>query len=107
MEIGGFNLTLILIFISWVYRFFYWALIGRALLSFMHADYDSPITKIYRALVQITEGIVSPCRELLYRLGVRTGPFDFSILVAFIALRIVYRLIATILLGGWGHLALL
>ncbi len=100
-------MTLVLIFISWVYRFFYWTLIGRALLSFVHADYDSPITKIYRALVQITEVIVSPCRELLYRLGVRTGPFDFSILVAFILLRIVYRIVATILIGGWGHLALL
>lgn len=100
-------MTLVLIIISWVYRLFYWTLIGRALLSFVHADYDSPITKIYRALVQITEVIVSPCRELLYRLGVRTGPFDFSILVAFILLRIVYRIVATILIGGWGHLALL
>lgn len=100
-------MTLVLIIISWVYRLFYWALIARALLSFVHADYDSPITKIYRALVQITEVIVSPCRELLYRLGVRTGPFDFSILVAFILLRIVYRIVATILIGGWGHLALL
>ena len=100
-------MTLVLIIISWVYRLFYWALIARALMSFMHADYDSPITRIYQVLVQVTEIIVSPCRELLYRLGVRTGPFDFSILIAFIALRIVYRLIATVLLGGWAHLALL
>lgn len=100
-------MTLALIIVTWIYRLFYWALIGRALMSFMQADYDSPITKIYQFLVQITEIIVSPCRELLYKLGVRTGPFDFSILVAFIALRIVYRLVATILIGSWGNLALL
>lgn len=100
-------MTLVLIIVSWIYRLFYWALIARALMSFMHADYDSPITRIYQFLVQLTEIIVSPCRELLYRLGVRTGPFDFSILVAFILLRIVYRVIATILIGSWAHLALL
>ena len=100
-------MTLALIIVSWIYRLFYWALIGRAIMSFMQADYDSPITKIYQFLVQVTEIIVSPCRELLYKLGVRTGPFDFSVLVAFIVLRIVYRLIATILIGSWGHLALL
>ena len=100
-------MTLVLIIVSWIYRLFYWALIARALMSFMHADYDSPITRIYQFLVQLTEIIVSPCRELLYRLGVRTGPFDFSILVAFILLRIVYRIIATILIGSWAHLALL
>ncbi len=101
------NAFLLVSFLTWVYRFFYWALIGRCILSFIQADYDSPITKIYQFLVKVTEGICAPCRELLYKLGVRTGPFDFSVIIAFILLRIVYRLLVGIILGSWGAVGLL
>ncbi len=101
------NMLFVVSILTWIYRFFYWALIGRCVLSFMQADYDSPITKIYQFLVKVTEVICVPCRELLYRLGVRTGPFDFSVLIAFFLLRIVYRILVGIVMGSWAPIGLL
>lgn len=86
---------------------FYWALIGRAILSFFPMDYNSPAIKIYQVLVQVTEIICAPARALMDRLGLNTGPFDFSLIVAFILLRIIYRILTFIIIGGWSTIGIL
>ena len=57
----------------------------RMFLSFLPMA-DNAIT---RFIYEMTEPILSPCRELLRKLGLETGFVDFSPLVAVILLRII------------------
>ncbi|MGN0734021.1 MAG: YggT family protein [Emergencia sp.] len=79
--------------ISWFADLIVMALCIRAILSWFARDPYSPAGKAYAVMVRLTEPVVSPCRALLYRLGANTGMLDFSLLLAFIMVRIVARLL--------------
>lgn len=53
--------------------------------------------KYYRLLIQITEPILSPFRNLLFKLGAGGCMFDFSPILALFALDIIKRIIITII----------
>lgn len=73
--------------IDWIVRIFSDILLIRCIMSwFCRNPYTIP-GKIYAFLIQITEPVVYPCRKLLSRFN--TGPIDFSVLVAFILIRII------------------
>ncbi|NLW39754.1 MAG: YggT family protein [Tissierellia bacterium] len=66
----------------------------RILLSFLRiGPYNNPIGRI---VYELTEPILGPARELIYRLGINTGIFDFSPIVAILILRIILMLVRNI-----------
>ena len=79
--------------ISWFADLIVMALCLRAIFSWFARDPYSPGGKAYRVMVKLTEPVVMTCRELLYRLNVNTGMFDFSVLLAFFLVRILARVL--------------
>lgn len=79
--------------ISWFADLIIMALCARAILSWFARNPYSPAGKAYSVMVKLTEPVVSPCRELLYKLNVNTGMLDFSLLLAFFLVRIVARIL--------------
>lgn len=66
----------------------------RIIFSFLRIGPYNPIGRI---VYELTEPILSPARELIYRLGIDTGMFDFSPIVAVLILRLILRVIRAIL----------
>lgn len=66
----------------------------RIVLSFIIRD---PYNKIYRIVHQLTDPILAPFRNLINKLGIKTGMFDFSPILALFTIRILTDLIIRIL----------
>lgn len=60
-------------------------LLARAVMSWFIHSADSPGAGIYKIVIDLTEPIVAPIRKLMA--NVNTGMLDFSVLVAFFAIR--------------------
>ncbi len=73
-------------------------LVGRALFSWFGQNPYSTPGKIYRFLIDITEPIVMPCRNLIARFNFNTGMLDFSVLLAFIFVEIIARVLIKLVL---------
>lgn len=82
--------------ISWFARILTLALIARALLSWFARDPYSPLGKVYMIMIKVTEPIVEPCRNLLAKLNINTGMFDFSVLIAFFMIEIISNILIKI-----------
>ncbi|MBQ6582345.1 MAG: YggT family protein [Mogibacterium sp.] len=77
--------------IDWFADILILALCVRAILSWFARDRYSTLGKVYGVLEQLTEPFVAPFRRLLA--NVNTGMFDFSVLIAFFAIRFIASLI--------------
>lgn len=69
-------------------------IICRMFLSFIIRD---PYNPLYRVVYQLTEPILAPFRNLFDRLGIRTGMFDFSPVVALLAVQLLAGIIIYLL----------
>lgn len=69
-------------------------IIARIIMSWFARDYSNPIVKI---LYNVTEPILSPFRNLLFKMGIGGGTLDFSPIFAILALDMVSRLLISIL----------
>lgn len=69
-------------------------IVVRILFSFLNINQPNIITKF---VYEMTEPVLGPARELIQSLGIKTGMFDFSPLLAIMFLRIIYTLIVRIL----------
>ncbi|NLY85191.1 MAG: YggT family protein [Tissierellia bacterium] len=58
----------------------------RIIISFFNMGNRSPLFTI---VYELTEPVLGPSRELIHKLGINTGMFDFSPLVAIFLLRII------------------
>lgn len=67
----------------------------RIVISFLNIGNRSLISKL---VYEMTEPVLWSSRELIYKLGINTGMFDFSPLVAILILRIIDTLARAILL---------
>ncbi len=65
-------------------------ILARIFLSLIIKDLRNPLL---RTLYQITEPMLLPFRNLIYKLGINTGMFDFSPILAFLFLDLVKILI--------------
>lgn len=84
----------------WMGRIFDYALLARAILSWivgMNMSQSEALAKIYDALVRFTEPIVSPVRNLLNRFF-RQSMIDFSIFATMILVGLVVNIVVRILL---------
>lgn len=68
-----------------ILQVFSFALIGRALMSWVRPQPGSTLDQIRRALHQITDPVVIPVRNLLPQ----TGGFDFSVFAVLIVINFV------------------
>lgn len=66
----------------------------RIILSFLNIG---PYNPIGRFIYELTEPVLGPARELIYKLGINTGMFDFSPLLAILILRIISSILRNIL----------
>jgi YggT family protein len=69
-------------------------IVVRILFSFLNINKPNIITKF---VYEMTEPVLGPARELIQRLGIKTGIFDFSPLLAILFLRIIYGLVVRML----------
>ncbi len=70
-------------------------IVVRILLSFLNIFRESLLTSF---IYEITEPVLGPARDLLAKLNINTGMFDFSPLVAILFLRIAHELVNRIFL---------
>ncbi|OLS01693.1 YggT family protein [Tissierella creatinophila] len=66
----------------------------RILLSFINLRVNSSIGEF---IFNLTEPILSPARNLIAKLNINTGFFDFSPLLAILLLRLFYSIVGRIL----------
>lgn len=69
-------------------------IIARIILSWFARDYSNPI---FRILYNVTEPILSPFRNLLFKMGIGGSTVDFSPIFAILTLDMVSRLLVSIL----------
>ncbi|MCF6462717.1 YggT family protein [Clostridium sp. Cult1] len=67
----------------------------RIILSFLRIGPYNPIGRI---VYELTEPILAPARELIYKIGIDTGMFDFSPIVAVLILRLILGIIRRVIL---------
>lgn len=63
-------------------------------MSFLSID---PNNSIVRFIYELTEPVLDPARKLIAKLGINTGMFDFSPLIAIFGMRIIYSVIGNII----------
>jgi len=81
------------IILKTIYQFFNIVnilILGRILLSWIRLAPGNPLANF---LYQVTEPILSPCRLLLNKLGLKFNMIDFSPLLAVILLQAIERLL--------------
>lgn len=64
-------------------RVLMYLMLGRAILSWFVRDYSNPIM---RFLHEVTEPMVAPIRNVMAKMGLTGGMFDFSFLVTYLIL---------------------
>jgi len=69
-------------------------IVVRILMSFLSID---PNNSIVRFIYELTEPVLDPARKLIAKLGINTGMFDFSPLIAIFGMRIIYSVIGNII----------
>ncbi len=69
-------------------------IIARIIMSWFARDYSNPIFKM---LYNVTEPILAPFRNLLFKMGIGGGTIDFSPIFAILTLDVVSRLLISIL----------
>ena len=66
----------------------------RVLLSYIPSMRDNRIAKL---IYQLTEPILTPVRELLFKIGLNKGMIDFSPIFAFLLLGIIRTIVLNIM----------
>lgn len=82
--------------INTFFQILVYLILGRAILSWFVRDSYGTLYKVYNAIIQITEPMLSPCRKLLSRFGL-SGTIDFSPILAIIGLTVINGIIINIL----------
>jgi len=68
-------------------------MLGRAILSWFVRDLSNPIVKF---LYEVTEPMVAPIRNIMQKMGLTGGMFDFSFLVTYLLLLVMSDLVGMI-----------
>ncbi len=66
----------------------------RIILSWFRISPYNPISKV---VYELTEPLLSVARNLIYKIGINTGMFDFSPIVAIMILRIILLIVREII----------
>jgi len=63
---------------------------ARAISSWFVRDLSNPIVKF---LYEVTEPMISPVRELLQKMGIGGGMFDFSFIIVYLILIVIQEVL--------------
>lgn len=66
----------------------------RIFISFLNIDSNN---KIIELIYELTNPVLEPARKLINKVGINTGIFDFSPLIAIFGMRLVYSIIGNII----------
>ncbi|NLK73198.1 MAG: YggT family protein [Clostridiales bacterium] len=80
--------------IDLLFEIMYYLIIARIILSWVIRN---PYNKYYMILVQITEPVLAPFRNLIYRVGGGRYGIDFSPILAIFALSVIRNIIIRII----------
>lgn len=84
--------TLLLIVIIQILRIYVWAVIAAALISWVFLPPTNPIVRFLRF---ITEPVLNPCRQLLYRvLPFRWRRIDLSPVLAILLIQLLIMILS-------------
>jgi len=86
-------MNIVLVAIYWLLNVISTLLVIRAICTWFPQIRQS---KFYDVLFQLTEPILSPIRDLLNKLKIGNGMFDFSLIAAYIIIMILQALITRI-----------
>lgn len=85
----------IVTFVDVLFQAYWWLLMARFLISWLPSvNYNHPIVEF---LFKVTNPVVRPFRGIVPPLQTASGSVDFSPLILFLVLRLVYPLIRTLL----------
>lgn len=65
--------------------------LGRVIMSWISQDYRNPLVRFF---YQTTEPIIGPIRDVMNKLNLGGGMFDFSPLIAILLLNIIASFVA-------------
>lgn len=81
--------------VNLIFEIMNYAILGRVLISWIPVPKDNPLIRL---LYQITEPILGPIRELIYRSPIgKNMMIDFSPIIAFILLEVIRNIILRLL----------
>lgn len=69
-------------------------IVVRIIMSFLNMNPNNPIGGI---VYELTEPVLGSARQLIGKLGINTGMFDFSPLLAIFLMRILYSIIGNLI----------
>lgn len=81
--------------VHWFCQILILLLCVRAIMSWIVTSGSSSLAGVYRTVIGLTEPFVAPIRKLMS--GLNTGPFDFSVLVAFFAIEIAEAILVRLI----------
>lgn len=70
----------------------------RIIFSFLNIGKTNKLTSL---VYELTEPVLGPARSLIEKIGVRTGMFDFSPILAVLFLRLISNFIKINLMWSW------
>ena len=79
----------LILFVNILFTILYWLLVARIVLSWFGVNPSTTYNEVLGALYQVTDAILRPFR----RLPLQIGLFDFSPIVAFVALQFLQRVL--------------
>ncbi|TCO78962.1 YggT family protein [Marinisporobacter balticus] len=80
--------------VAYFFKVLDFLIIARILLSWLNPNFDATIPKL---IYQLTEPILAPFRNLLFRFGLARGMIDFSPILAVLVLDFVGQAIVRLL----------
>jgi YggT family protein len=86
-------MNLIIITINRLFAIIEFLIIARIIMSYIPSIRES---QIYNVVFQLTEPILFPIRELLYKFGLNKGMIDFSPIIAFLIISVLRSFLISI-----------
>jgi YggT family protein len=87
------NMSIIIVAVDRLFSIIELLIIVRIILSYIP---DLRTSKVYEIVFQLTEPILYPVRELLYKVGLNRGMIDFAPIGAFVILNLIRSLLIRI-----------
>lgn len=69
-------------------------IVVRIIMSFLNISFYNAIGRL---VYELTEPVLGPARKLISKIGVNTGMFDFSPILAIFGLRLIYYFVGNII----------
>lgn len=83
--------------VNYFFQVLVYLILARAIMSWFIRSSNGTAYSIYMLIIRLTDPILEPCRNLLYRFGIG-GTIDLSPILAIIGLQVIHSIVVRILL---------